>query len=447
MKYGIIIASFLLLTPSSYAQRPSTKAEHDEDARVLQIISSSMPKDIAEAPDPDERSNNGIGGNSSDLSGISGFHNNMNFATRNTFEHYYKADYNFKKIPDELAAELNPIINQAKDKTDVASLEAIYKISNCTIIVSVNQFNEGNEIHSFYPIAAFKSPYSNVAFRDNKGYETILFFGACKPVLSSEDGEGPDGKPGKTYRVEDKAKLQIGTVIQTIAISIDAHPAIAAYMLKHMNVEKIKALLGTGKFSDDVTESELKKYFAEKPVKPVVPGMNGISFTYVDEAGREQQFSLQGAPRPIPSGGGIHDCSVLENHNENAKVLENAELRIDLADKKYEFIVNITVPIVRTTGEVTATYQSDHDYLVMWSANLVNSNKEHLILFPDEIHIKVTKWAPVGDFIEGTFYGTATSSDPKDPNGSPNTALKYTIKNGKFKMRRIEDIIQTPGLQ
>lgn len=444
MKYILLTASVLLLLVTANAQRPSTKAEHDEDARVLQIISYSMPKNIPEAPDPDERSNNGIGGNTSDLSGISGFHNNMNFVTRNTFQHYYKADYNFKKIPEELEAALNPILNQAKDKTDIASLETIYKMSNCTIIVSVNQFDIGNEIHSFYPVAAFKSPYAEVAYHDSKGYETILFFGNCKPVLSSEEAEGPDGKPGRIYKVEDKAKLQIGTVIQTIAISISAHPAIAAYMLKHMDVEKIKALLGTGKITDDMSETDLKKYFAEKAVKPV-PGMNMISFTYTDETGIDQNFYLEGTPRPIPSGGGIHDCSILVNHNENPKVLENAEVTMKLADKSYDNDFNMSLPIVRTTGSVIATYETDYDYSIMWSVNLVNNRKEKLILVPDEMHITITKWAPVGDFIEGTFYGTATSRDPKDP--LTTTRLHYTIKNGKFKMRRIEDYMQTPGLQ
>lgn len=319
-------------------------------------------------------------------------------------------------------------------------------MSNCTIMVSVNQYVDGREIHSFYPIAPFKSPYTNMAYRDSKGYETILFFGNCKPVLSSEEADGPDGKPGRNYKVEDKAKLQVGTVIQTISISIDAHPAIASFMLKRMNIEKIKALLGTGKFSDDIAETDLKKYFPEKPVKPV-PGMNSVSFTFTDESGKEQTFNLQGMPRPIPSGGGIHDCSVLVNHNENAKVLENAELTLQIADKKSDFIFHSSIPVIRTTGTVTATYQSDHDYEVMWSANFVNKDKVPLVLFADEVHITVTKWAPVGDFIEGTFYGTATSKDPKDLNGSPNTTIKYTIKNGKFKMRRIEDLIQTPGLQ
>lgn len=444
MKFSILLFTVIMLPVAANAQRPSTKAEHDEDARVLQIISSSIPHDLAEAPDPEERSNNGIGGNTSDLSGIGGFHNNMNFATRNTFEHYYKADFNFKKIPDELAEQLTPIIDKAKAGGDINALTEAYMISNCTIIVSVNQFDIGNEVHSFSPFSTFKNPYTNVAYRDKQGYETILFFGTCKPVLSSEEAEGPDGKPGTKYWVKDKAKLQIGTVIQTIAISINAHPAIADFMLKHMNVAKIKALLGTGKIADDVAETDLKKYFAEKPVKPV-PGMNMISFTYTDETGKDQNFYLQGAPRPIPSGGGIHDCSILVNHNENPKVLENAEVTMKLADKSYDNNFNMSLPIVRTTGSVIATYETDYDYSIMWSVNLVNNRKEKLIIVPDEMHITITKWAPVGDFIEGTFYGTATSRDPKDP--LTTTRLHYTIKNGKFKMRRIEDYMQTPGLQ
>lgn len=422
----LLTTCFIFCMGCIAAQRPATKAEHDEDARVLQIIASSMPKDIAEAPDPEERSNNGIGGNSSDLTGISGFHNNMNFATRNTFEHYYKADYNFKKIPEELSDELTPIINQARDKTDMASLEILYKLSNCTIIVSVNQYSTGNEIHSFYPITAFKSPYSNVAYRDSKGYETILFFGACKPVLSSEDGEAPDGKPRKTFMVADKAKLQIGTVIQTIAISIDAHPAIAAYMLKHMNVEKIKALLGTGKFTDDESESELKKYFVEKNVSPVA-GANTLSFTYIDKDGNEKLFSITSSKHDLSN------CALLRNHNENPKVMQEAHIDLSIQDDKDpNKLFTISLPIIRTTGTVTATFDSDYDYQVMWRGNPdVNHS-----FSPTDIVIHLLKWAPAGDFLEGTFSGEATL---KDHNDFSTEKPSFTIKNGKFRIRRIPD--------
>lgn len=416
----------LFLCISTAAQRPATRAEKEEDARVLKIIRAAMPKDLEEAPDPEERSYNGIGGNSSDLSGIDGFHNDMNFVTRDIFTHYYKADYNFKKLPAALADELNPVIEQARQKGDAASLEAAYRISNCSIIVSVNQYSTGNGISSYDPISKFSSPVSGMAYHDSKGNSSIYYFGNAKPVLSAENEDGPNGGLIKKYHVDDKARLQTGTIIQTIAISIDAHPAIAAWMLKQIDIGKIKGLLGTGKFSDNESESELKKYFPEKPVAPV-PGNNSLSFTYVDEKGNAKEFTINSSKHDLSN------CAQLRNHNENPGILQEAHIDFRIQDDKDpNKLFTLSLPVIRTTGTVTATYQSDYDYQIMWRGN---PDAGHSFT-AETIEIKLLKWAPAGDFLEGSFEGTATISDHND---FSTEIPHYIIRNGKFRIRRIAD--------
>ena len=66
---------FILFGMIANAQRPATKAETAEDARVLSILSKSMPHTVDGALEPAERSNG-----SSDISGTTGFDNNANAA-------------------------------------------------------------------------------------------------------------------------------------------------------------------------------------------------------------------------------------------------------------------------------------------------------------------------------------------------------------------------------
>lgn len=425
----IFFLCLLIIDSAVIAQRPATRAEHDEDARVVSILSAAMPKDLEEAPDPEERSYKGMGGNSSDLTGVDGFHNNMNFSTRDVFNHYYKADYNFRKVPAELEAQLGPVVEKARQTSDLAALEEAYRISNCTIIVSVNQYSTGNGISSYNAISKFNSPISDMAYRDSKGQICIFYFGKVKPALSAEEEDGPTGGLIKKYAVDDKAKLQIGTTIQTIAVSIEAHPAIAEYMLRRIDWKRIKNLLGTGQIKDDESESELKKYFVEKPVPPVA-GNNFLSFTYIDENGKEQEYHISSSKHDLSN------CALLINHHENPRVLQEAHIDFRIQDDKdINKVFTLSLPIIRTTGTIIATFDSDYDYQVMWRGN---SDADHSFS-PETIEIKLLKWAPVGDFLEGSFSGTATL---KDHNDFSTEKPKYVIKNGKFRIRRIADQIR-----
>lgn len=403
-----------------FAQRPATQAETNEDARVLKILSEAMPHDLEDA-DLSERTSG-----SSNLGGISGFHSDANFATRDVFTHQYTISYQYTSKPPK---ELKEKIEAAKAKGD---LLYVIGASQCDIEIWVNSnFTPDNYPYSLTPVRKINKAYCQQLYRDAAGSDfTFLYFGNrwdIKP--NAYDAEDENGKPQKRYSLNATLKTHPGTDVQGIMIYVKGNADLADIILEKTDWQKIKSLIGTGKIKDDESESALKKYFIEKQVAPVA-GNNSLSFTYVDAEGQEKQFTATSAAHDL------RNCAQLRNHNENPKVLQDAHINFSIYDDKDPNILfNISLPVIRTTGTVTATYQSDYDYQVMWRGNPdVNHS-----FSPDEITINLTKWAPVGDFMEGTFSGTATISHHNDFSADK---PKYIIKNGKFRIRRIADQIR-----
>ncbi len=411
-----LLATFIILwcTVSLHAQRAATVAEKEEDVRVIKILSAAMPHEVEGAPDPSERSFAG-----SDLSGVSGFYNDQNFVTRDVFNHQYTISYEFTKAPDALKEK----IDAAKAKNDLTYLAGV---SICEVQVYVN-----SSMPMPYSLTAMKKinrPYCSAVYRDTKETDgTFLFFGnnwSVKPNVS--DGDDENGKPQKRYSLNAKLNTHPGADIQGILVYITGNADIANLMMKQIDWQKISSLLGTGKIKDDESESGLKKYFVEKPVTPVA-GNNTISFTYVDKDGKEKLFSI------ISSKHDLSNCALLRNHNENPKIMQEAHIDFRIQDDKdANKLFHLSLPIIRTTGVVSATYQSDYDYQIMWRGNPdVNHS-----FSASSVEIKLIRWAPVGDFLEGTFSGTATLDDHND---ASTEKPSYTIKNGKFRIRRIAD--------
>ncbi len=411
----LIFLSFFICTIGSlHAQRPATAAEKAEDARVIKILASAMPHDIEEAPEPDERSFRG-----NDLSGVSGYYNDVNYASRDVFEHQYTISYQFTKAPDELKEK----VEAAKAKNDV---EYLYNISSCDVEVYVN--SNFTMPYSLLPLKKISTSYCPNVYRDAKGEKaTFLFFGnnwSVKPSVT--DGEDNNGKTEKRYSLATKLTTHPGTDIQGIVVYIKGHSDIADLIIKKIDWQKISSLMGSGKIKDDESESELKKYMVEKPVKPVT-GNNTLSFNYTDKDGKVKLFSISSSKHDLSN------CAILRNRNENPKIMQDADITFRIADDKDpNKLFTLALPIVRTTGTVTATYQSDYDYKIMWRGN---TDANHSFSATN-IEIKLLKWAVVGDFLEGTFSGTATLNDHND--GSTEKPA-FTITNGKFRVRRIAD--------
>jgi hypothetical protein len=396
------------------AQRPATAAEKAEDARVIKILSQAMPHDVYGADDASERS---FGG--SDLSGISGYYNDVNYTTRDVFEHQYSISYQFTKAPTELETK----VEAAKAKND---LDYLMGVTTCDVEVYVNSLFAMP--YSLLPLKKINTVYCSNVYRDAKGAKaTFLFFGnnwAIKPTAT--DAEDASGNPQKHYSLATKLKTHAGTDIQGIAIYIKGHADIADLIMKQIDWQKINSLIGSGKIKDDESESALKKYFAEKAVAPVA-GLNSLSFTYIDADGKAKVFSINSSKHDLTN------CAILRNRNENPQIMQDANIEFRIKDDKDENkLFTISLPIIRTTGVVTATYQTDYDYKIMWRGNTDANHSFNAT----SIEIHLNKWAAVGGFLEGSFSGTATLNNHND--FSSEKAV-YTITNGKFRIRRIAD--------
>ncbi len=415
MKTTILVA-LTLFSFSAMAQRPATQAETAEDARVLKELSESMPHNFDGAMES-ERSFS-----SSNLSGLTGFHNNMNFATRDVFNHEYTATYEYTKAPTGLESK----IEAAKAKND---LVYVVGASSCTIEIMVNSVPAPDNMHfAISNVKKINSPYCDQVYRDEAGREfTMMFFGknwTLKP--NSYVGTDPYGKDQTNYSIDARLKTHPGTEIQGIYVCLQGNADLVDIIMKNVNWQKIAALIGTGKITDATTQTTLKKYMVEKPVAPVV-GENTLSFTYTDANGVEKLFSITSTKHDRSN------CAILRNHNENPQVMESAHMDLYVDDDKdHARSFMLSLPIIRTTGSIDADFQSDYDYEVMWRGNTDANHSFN----PENIHIVLSKWAPEGDFLEGTFSGTATI---KDHNDFSTEKPKFTIKNGKFRIRRIKD--------
>ena len=396
------------------AQRPATAAETAEDARVLSILSQSMPHEIDNWLDEGERSF-GV----SSLTGTTGFYNDMNFATRDIFDHQYTITYRLVNAPEALKQKAAI----AKTEKDFAELEGA---SRCEINILVNSADD--KIKASSAFTKLNLPYCSNAYRDAAKQEcTVLYFGKNWTLNpAAETVEDDRGKTYKNYFINTKLKKSIGTVVQSIQVIIKCNGDVADMMMSKINWGKINSLLGTGAIADNTDETDLKKYFAEKTVANV-PGKNTLSFTMIGEDGVAKSFSVSSSKIEFANS------AILRNHNENPKVLQEAHIDFHIEDDKNRAMsFMMSLPIIRTTGQVTATYQSDYDYQVMWRGNTDDNHS----FSPDTIIINLVKWAPVGDFLEGTFSGTATL---RDHNDFSTQVPRYEIKNGKFRIRRIAD--------
>ena len=408
MKYYTFLLVILFYTPALFAQRGTTKAEQEEDARVKKILSDAMPRELDRWEIEDE----------SKPEGITGFHNDMDFSKKDVFDHHYTISYKLTKASDEL----QKIIDAAKTANDFAG---IMLASSCKITIQVN-YDDVACYSSSTPYKTFSSPYSTVAYRDAAKKECTLFFIGKGWTLTPTETETDNGKE---YCIQSKLNTMPGTIIQSIKITIESNAEVADMIIKKMDWEKINGLIGTGAIKEDMSETELKKYYPEKPVTPVT-GNNFISFTMIAADGTSKDIVISSAKHDLSNG------ARLRNHHPNIKVLQDAHIDFNITDDKDpNLLFMLSLPVIRTTGTVTATEESDDNYQIMWRGNTDINHS----FSPVSIEINLNKWAPPGDFLEGTFSGTATL---KDHNDFSTEKPIYTIKNGKFKIRRITDEIR-----
>ncbi|MFN8355020.1 MAG: hypothetical protein U0Y10_11270 [Spirosomataceae bacterium] len=400
--YLFILLSWLSTLSGSLAQRPSSNAEKAEDQRILQLLAKAMPRNVEDWE---------VESGETKTEGTTGFYHSFDFQRKDVFEHSYQISYRLTKIPESIREKARKAITE-----NVREYEYLENATLCQVEVLVNATKACNATYT--PFKKINSDTGGQTFRDAAGKEyTYVFFGDKWTFTPSIDETET-----KKYCLKANPHNTFGTTVQSIEVIIHADGQVADQFMAQMDWKAIKSLLGTGTILE-----KLDRSVVEKPIPPIA-GPNTVEFTVEMEDGTIRQV------RMLSNEHSLRNCARLRNHNPNPNVTDAAHMDISLYDDKdANKGITISLPIIRTTGEVTATHDSDSDYLIMWRVNL--SADEWL--GAEQVNIQLTGWATIGDFIEGTFSGTATYK--KGVNNFDSVLPKAKITNGKFRVRRIQD--------
>ncbi|MBS1736081.1 MAG: hypothetical protein JSS98_05675 [Bacteroidetes bacterium] len=181
-------------------------------------------------------------------------------------------------------------------------------------------------------------------------------------------------------------------------------------------------------------KSVVKKAPAVKNIKPAAKNnenLNTLSYTLVDSKGISKEISITSASGKTGFFNAVRIDRIHTDENGEKQPITKA----DIHNQKNENInATFYVPIIDKTATAVATYETDYNHTVGWHAAF-----DGYRLSPQNIIIAITKWAAVGDFMEGTFSGTATLIKENTIYDNENPAPTCTIQNGKFRIKRVND--------
>lgn len=171
------------------------------------------------------------------------------------------------------------------------------------------------------------------------------------------------------------------------------------------------------------------------PKPNVAGGLNTLSYTIEEQNGNKKDMLITSAPRAVNEQSGYFNTARVDQKHTNDKGEKDPVLKIDINNEKDQNLsASMIIPIVNDTGTVISTYQTSYDNIISWVCSF-NGYR----LGARAITITITKWAAVGDFMEGTFSGTALLADINKMYDNDNPAPTVNIKNGKFRIKRVKD--------
>ncbi|MBS1738725.1 MAG: hypothetical protein JSS98_19265 [Bacteroidetes bacterium] len=174
---------------------------------------------------------------------------------------------------------------------------------------------------------------------------------------------------------------------------------------------------------------------AAKQIAPSKEDFNTLSFTLIDDKGISKEIAITAASEKVLNPGSYFNAARVDKIHTDGNGEKEPVLKVNIQNEKNQSIsVALYAPIINTPGTATATKETNYDNSIGWYANL-----EGYRLSPQSILISITKWASVGDFIEGTFTGTAFLIKENMVYDNDNPAPVCNIQNGKFKIKRVKD--------
>lgn len=411
LSFGIL---FILSIPRLFAQegRSALPAETAEELRVLQAIHDALPRDWKGWKIEDETA----------LQGREWFHEGGE-ASKYPFQHEYKITYVIDLTPEEAQRRRTAFERDTRDMmVKVEELEAGTRVE---VQIWVNYFEDETRSKTA-PATKTVSPFNLTLWGPKAGK---FFLGDWKLTKNQPTDDGVE----LACRAVKRTDISMGQ-IQALKMYIKTTPAIREEFLKKLNTQGLKALIGQSFLNQKaITVSTAK----EKPLAKPLEGKNEFWYTVDGGPFTNQKVMIKHSE--------TMEQAYLRNNHPDPNVTQNAVTRLLIqedGDTKlrtpYPF-ADITVPFIRKTGEFDVlTSEEMSGKTATFSTGIGCWNGCEWSISPVRVHINVTRYDPVGGFVEGTFSGEAIAvykaNEPIEHKPNP-----IKIKDGYFKIRRKED--------
>ena len=396
------LALFLANTIHGQEGRPALPAETAEDARVKRVLNESLPNDLPKWTIESE----------SRLDGVGSFHDPTEAVTT-PFHHEITISYAYHPTEQERAA-------LQADATTTAGIRRVMASTQCEVRAAANDFDD--QMHDEAPIRVISRPPFSLALVGD--VETRVYLGPWAPGAPERDGDAMEYRPMAT-----RNRTAPGSQIQTVSIRLACAPQAAELILAKSNVTRLATMIGESVMPMP-TRHPLP---TEKALTPAPIGDTAIAFTI--DGGDLHQRNVRLKPSKQ------EQFAYLNNLYPDFAVTDNAMTRLlasedaDFATKNKSGFLDITMPLVRTTGTFEVTPDADKATLAgginCWDACEWSFDAK-------AVTVTVTRYDPVNGFIEGTFSGSVMlkykASEPIDHRET--TAM---VTGGVFKVRRRAD--------
>ncbi|MBN8820972.1 MULTISPECIES: hypothetical protein [unclassified Spirosoma] len=414
MKTALLLLIGCMVSGACLGQegRPALEAETAEDERVKTIIQKALPHDLPDWRVEDE----------SKTTGVTWFHDG-GAAVKYPFAHGYSIRYVRQNVSEAEKDQWRKIA------VDVAGVQKMLDETECEIKVRVNGFSSRLETDG----TAQKRGFPSFDLALIGPHESRLMMGIG---WNTAKAEALDDQRMAYSLLAPLNRAMPMTQIQTVLLEVKGSPAVLDYFLKQMDIAALRTLVGAQKISNQaISSAKAVANEVEKPLTNPLAGINEIEFTLNGGNFQNRHIRLKHS-----SDG---EFGYLRNNHPNPTTTENAVTRIliqeddDFKTKMKSGFLDITIPFIRKTGtfEVYAGAEK-----ASFSGGINCWDGCEYSFDANGLTVTVTRYDPVGGFIEGTFTGDVKVgyrlNQPldNDQKKRPNAQI-----NGRFKVRRKAD--------
>lgn len=409
MIFGLVVGCLTSVVSFAQEGRPALEAETAEDERVKKIIQKAFPHDLPDWRVEDE----------SKTDGATWFHDG-GVAVKYPFGHGFSIRYVRQNVSEAEREKWRKVA------VDVAGIQKMMDETECEIKVRVNSFSSRLETDGTAPQRAI--PAFDLALVGPHESRLAVGTGWMAKSETLEDQRMAYSLAAPVNRTVPM------TQIQTVLIEVKGSPTVLDYFLKNTDVAALRALVGQQKVvRPTVVASTVAR--GEKPLAKPVAGVNEIEFTLDGGDFQNRRIRLKHSDQG--------EFGYLRNNHPNPGVTENAVTRIliqeddDFKTKNKSGFLDITIPFIRKTGEFTV-YPGAEKASFAGGINCWDGCEYSFDA--DGLKVSITRYDPVGGFIEGTFTGEVKvvykASQPLDNDQKKRPNAHIT---GRFKVRRKAD--------